>query len=203
VSEALDAFIARLAATSPLEAASVILGIAYSLLAVRRSRWCWVAGGLSSAILVYLFARARLPMQSALQLFYVAMSAYGFRSWVRHEKDADSIVTIWPVRAHLGAWVAILALSALSSRWLAAETGAAWPFLDSMTTWASLIATWLVVRMKLENWLYWIAIDVVLTYLCVVQKLPFVGVLYATYLGISTVGFTTWLKTYRGQTRPR
>jgi nicotinamide mononucleotide transporter len=202
VSGALDAFIARLAATSPLEAASVLLGIAYSVLAVRRSRWCWVCGGLSSAILVYLFARARLPMQSALQMFYVAMSAYGFRSWVRHEKQADSVVTTWPVRAHLGVWIVILALSALSSRWLAAETGAAWPFLDSMTTWASLVATWLVVRMKLENWLYWIAIDVVLTYLCVVQKLPFVGLLYATYLGISSVGFAAWLKIYRRPSRP-
>jgi nicotinamide mononucleotide transporter len=202
VSEAVNAFMTQLAATSPLEAASVILGIAYSLFAVRRSRWCWVAGGLSSAILVYLFARARLPMQSALQMFYVAMSAYGFRSWVRHEKDAHSVVTTWPLRAHLGAWLAILALSALSSRWLAAETGAAWPFLDSVTTWASLVATWLVVRMKLENWLYWIAIDLVLTYLCIVQKLPFVGLLYATYLGISTVGFVTWLRTYRRQVGP-
>ena len=201
MSAALDAFIVGLAATSPLEAASVILGIAYSVLAVRRSRWCWVSGGISSAILVYLFARARLPMQSALQMFYVAMSAYGFRSWVRHEKEADSVVTTWPAPAHLVAWIVILALSAVSSRWLAAETGAAWPFLDSVTTWASLVATWLVVRMKLENWLYWIAIDLVLTYLCAAQQLPFVGLLYATYLGISVVGFVAWLKTYRRQAR--
>jgi nicotinamide mononucleotide transporter len=172
------------------------------VLAVRRSRWCWVSGGLSSAILVYLFARARLPMQSALQMFYVAMSAYGFRSWVRHEKEADSVVTTWPARA---SWRLDRhpRLSAASSRWLAAETGAAWPFLDSVTTWASLVATWLVVRMKLENWLYWIAIDLVLTYLCAAQKLAFVGVLYATYLGISVVGFVAWLKTYRRQARAR
>ena len=201
MSAALAAFLAGLAATSPLEAASVILGIAYSVLAVRRSRWCWVSGGISSAILVYLFARARLPMQSALQMFYVAMSAYGFRSWVRHEKEADSVVTTWPARAHLGAWLAILALSAASSRWLAAETGAAWPFLDSVTTWASLVATWLVVRMKLENWLYWIAIDVLLVYLTGAQKLLFMSLMFALYLGISIVGFVAWLKTYRLQTR--
>ncbi len=142
-------------------------------------------------------------MQSALQLFYVVMSAYGFRTWVRQEKEANSAVTTWPVRAHVAAWIVILALSAVSSHWLAAETGAAWPFLDSMTTWASLVATWLVVRMKLENWLYWIAIDVVLTYLCVVQRLSFVGLLFAIYLGISTVGFATWLKNYRLAARPR
>ena len=197
MSAALAGLIAGLAATSPLEAASVILGIAYSVFAVRRSRWCWVCGGLSSAILVYLSALARLPMQSALQMFYVVMSAYGFRSWVRQEKEAASVVTTWPIGAHVGAWAVILALSAVSSRWLAAETGAAWPFLDSVTTWASLVATWLVVRMKLENWLYWIAIDVVLTYLFIAQQLPFIGLLYATYLGISVVGFLTWLKSYR------
>lgn len=202
MSAALAAFIASLAATSPLEAAAVILGIGYSLLAVRRSRWCWVSGGLSSAIFVYLAARARLPMQSALQVYYVAMSVYGFRSWLRHEENADSKVTTSPPRVHIVAWIAILALSALSSRWLAAETGAAWPFLDSVTTWASLFATWLVVRMKLENWLYWIAIDVVLAYLFIAQKLPFAALLFAAYLVISVAGFVTWLKTYRRQARP-
>lgn len=201
MSEALDTFITELAATSPLEAIAVLLGIAYSVLAVRRSRWCWVCGGLSSVILVYLAAHARLPMQAALQVFYVVMSVYGFYSWVRHERLADSVVSTWPLRAHLVAWIAIFAVSALSARWLAAESGAAWPFLDSVTTWASLVATWLVVRMKLENWLYWIAIDVVLTYLFVAQQLPFIALLFVTYLGISAAGFITWLKIYRRQSR--
>ncbi len=152
-------------------------------------------------ILAYLFASARLPMQSGLQVFYVGMSVYGFRTWMRHKEEADAAVTTWPLRAHLIAWLAILVVSALSARWLAAETGAAWPFLDSVTTWASLVATWLVVRMKLENWLYWIAIDLVLTYLSFVQRLSFVAVLFAVYLGISALGFITWLKNYRQQTR--
>jgi nicotinamide mononucleotide transporter len=197
MSAALDAFIAGLAATSGLERASVGLGIAYSLLAVRRSRWCWVCGGLSSAILVYLSASKRLPMQAGLQVFYVAMSFYGFQRWERHEMETDAQVTTWPLRAHLCAWIGILVLSVVSARWLAAETGAAWPFLDSVTTWGSLLATWLVVRMKLENWLYWIAIDVVLAYLFSVQKLLFIALMYAAYLCISVVGFLTWLKTYR------
>jgi nicotinamide mononucleotide transporter len=199
MSAALDAFGAGLAATSALERASVVLGIAYSLLAVRRSRWCWVCGGLSSAILVYLSARARLPMQAGLQLYYVAMSVYGFRCWVRQEQAAGARVSTWPLRAHGAAWVGILALSVVSSRWLAAETGAAWPFLDSVTTWASLFATWLVVRMKLENWLYWIAIDVVLVYLFSAQKLFFIALMFACYLCISMTGFLAWLKTYRLQ----
>lgn len=201
MSEVLDAFIAGLAASPPLERIAVGLGIAYAVLAVRRSRWCWVCGGLSSVVLAYLAAHARLPMQAALQVFYVVMSVYGFFSWVRQEQQADSVVSTWPLKAHLLAWVTILAVSALSARWLAAESGAAWPLLDSVTTWSSLVATWLVVRMKLENWLYWIAIDLVSTYLFVAQKLPSVALLFVTYLGISAVGFITWLKTYRRQSR--
>jgi nicotinamide mononucleotide transporter len=193
--------LAQLAATSQLERLSVLLGIGYSLFAAFRSRWCWVSGALSSVILVYLFARARLPMQAGLQVFYVGMSVYGFYSWVRQEQEDKSVVTTWPARAHLAAAVAIVVASALSARWLAAETGAAWPILDSVTTWASLVATWLVVRMKLENWLYWIAIDLVLTYLSFVQRLPLIAALYATYLGISLVGFATWFKNYRQQPR--
>ena len=66
--DALMALWAGLLATSPLEAGAVLLSLVYVVLAVRRSRWCWVAGGIGSLIYVWLFARARLPMQSLLQV---------------------------------------------------------------------------------------------------------------------------------------
>jgi nicotinamide mononucleotide transporter len=195
--ELAEAFVAGLAATTPLEAISVAAGLAYALLAVKRIRWCWLAGGVSSAILVYLAARGRLPMQAALQAYYVAMSFYGFWRWSKDRGSAARAVTTWPLRFHLIAWVVILALSAVSARWLAAETQAAWPFLDSVTTWASLLATWLVARTKLENWLYWIATDTVLVFLFLEQGMAFVASLFAAYLVISMFGFASWLRNYR------
>ena len=59
---------AGLLATSPLEALAVLSSLIYVVLAVPRSRWCWVAGGAGSLIYIWLFARARLPMQSLLQV---------------------------------------------------------------------------------------------------------------------------------------
>ena len=106
-------------------------------------------------------------------------------------------VSTWPLLHHLAACAAVVAVSALTARWLAAQTQAAWPFLDSLTTWGSLFATWLVARVKLENWLYWIAIDSLLTFLFAAQGLYFVALLSVVYLGVSTVGFLRWLKTYR------
>lgn len=193
----LEQFVVDLRATSLLEATSAFLGLTYVVLAVRRSRWCWIAGGVGSAIFVYLAAHARLPMQATLNVYYVLMSVYGFVHWTRNKGEATRVPGFWPLRSHLIAWVAILVVSALSARWLAAETHAAWPFLDSVSTWTSLVAAWLEARVKVESWLYWIAIDVVLVFLFVKQGLALMAALYATYLVMSVFGFRSWLTTHR------
>lgn len=198
----IDAVLDGLAATTPLEAASVLFGLAYSVLAVKRNRWCWVAGGTSSAILIYLAWGARLPMQASLQAYYVAISVYGFWRWSRQQGQAARAVTTWPLRAHVAALAVVFALSALSSHWLAEQTRAAWPFLDSLTTWASLLATWLVTQVKLENWLYWIVVDAISMFLFASQGLFFVALLFALYLIVSSVGFVAWRRTWRTTAQP-
>ena len=193
----IDTLLAGIATSSPSEALSVVLGLLYSVLAVKRSRWCWIAGGLGSAIAIYLSAVARLPMQAALQVYYVVVSAYGYWHWSRDQGEATKSVTVWPVRHHVLACVITIGVSALTARWLASETQAAWPFLDSLTTWGSLFATWLTARVKLENWLYWLAIDGTLMFLFAAQGLFLFALLSLVYLGVSAVGFARWLKTYR------
>ena len=169
-----DALMARLwaglLATSPLEAVAVLLSLVYVVLAVRRSRWCWVAGGIGSLIYVWLFARARLPMQSLLQVWYVGVAVFA----------------------------ASLVLAVAIARFLAAETQAAWPHLDASTMVLSLFATWLTARGKLENWLYWIAVDAVQAWLYSAQGLVFTAFLFLVYLVIASVGFIEWSKTYIG-----
>jgi len=193
----IDGIAAGLSAISPLEAVSVVLALASSFQEVKRSRWCWVTGGLASAIAIYLSARARLPMQASLQVYYVVVSAYGYWHWSKDHGQATRTVTAWTLRTNLIACVATLAISALTARWLATESQAAWPLLDSLTTWGSLLATWLMARVKLESWLYWLVIDSALGFLFAAQGLYLFSLLSVVYLGVSAVGFTGWLKTYR------
>ncbi len=136
-------------------------------------------------------------MQAALQVYYVVISIYGYWHWSRNRGAATRSVTLWPRWKNLIACVAIVAVSALTARWLATETQAAWPFLDSLTTWGSLLATWLTARVKLECWLYWLAIDSTLAYLFAAQGLYLLALLSIVYLAVSAVGFAGWLKTYR------
>jgi nicotinamide mononucleotide transporter len=190
-----------LALTGPLEALAVLLGVVYVLLILKRNRLGWIAGGLSSSIYVYLSARAHLPMQSGLQAYYVAMAFYGWFSWTRARQSGEARVTRWPPQNHLVAVAAIVLLSFITAHWLALETHAAWPYLDSFTTWISLLATWMVARMKLENWLYWIAADAIMAYLFAAQGYPSTAGLFLTYLTIAVFGFRAWLRQYRQQER--
>jgi nicotinamide mononucleotide transporter len=193
----MQALLAAVRAVSAVEVISAVLGLAYLLLAMRRNRWCWVAGGVSSAMLAYLSLRAQLPMQAALQIYYVAMSVYGYWYWSRTSAQSGQAITVWPVSRHLLACAAVVAASILSARWLARETQAAWPYLDSLTTWGSLLATWLVARVKLENWLYWVLIDAALVLLFAAQALYLFALLNALYVVIAFAGFLSWQKSYR------
>jgi nicotinamide mononucleotide transporter len=190
-------FWAGLLATSPLEAVAVLLGLVYVVLAVRRSRWCWVAGGLSSLIYIGLFSRARLPMQSLLQVWYVGVAVFGFLRWSR---EGTVRVSTLPWRGHVTGIAASLLLAAAIARVLAAETQAAWPHLDASTTVLSLFASWLTARAKLENWLYWIVVDAVQAWLYAAQGLVFTAFLFLVYLVVASAGFIEWLKTYRRPT---
>jgi nicotinamide mononucleotide transporter len=195
----IDSLLRALAITSAPEALAVVLGVVYVLLILKRQRLGWIAGGLSSAIYVYLSARAQLPMQSTLQAYYVAMAFYGWYSWTRSQQLEGGRITRWPLHYHLAAIGAIVLLSLLTARWLALETHAAWPHLDSLTTWISLLATWMVARIKLENWLYWMVADLVTAYLFFAQGYPATSGLFLTYLIIAAIGFRAWLHQYRQQ----
>lgn len=195
----IDALLRELYATSAAEFVAVVLGVSYVLLILKCNRLGWLAGAASSIIYVYLAARAHLPMQSVLQFYYVVMSVYGWRNWTRAQQQQGGGIGRWPVRNHVLALLAIALLSALTAQWLRRETHAAWPYLDSMTTWISLFATWLIARLKLENWLYWIAADSVMAYLFAAQGYPFTAALFLTYMVIAVFGFREWLHKYRLQ----
>jgi nicotinamide mononucleotide transporter len=188
-------------AASALEFASLACGVLYALLAVRRVRACWLFGAASSLILIYLSWVARLPMQAALQLCYVAMAVYGFWHWSR-SRQADAVqLSRWPLRRHAAALAALALLTLLLSPLVAAQAAAAWPRLDTLTMLAGLLATWMTARAQLENWLYWIAIDLLSVYLYAAQGLLFIAVLYAVYTAIAIAGWFAWRSQWLRQQR--
>ncbi|HTQ35902.1 MAG TPA: nicotinamide riboside transporter PnuC [Steroidobacteraceae bacterium] len=170
-----------------------VTGLIYVVLVMRQRRAGWVFGGVSSLILAVLAWRARLPMQALLQLSYVVASVYGWWRW--SAAGGQRPIAVWHWRGHLVALAGCLLLSLPLKHWFAHMS--AFPFIDSLVFCAGMFATWLLARMYLENWVYWIVIDAVSIYLFVAQGLVAIAALFVLYLGIAAVGFHDWWKTWR------
>ena len=173
------------------ELAAVAFGLAYILLAIRAHRLCWIAGGIGTAIYGIVFLDAGLPMQAALQLVYVALSVYGWWAWSRASAAARPVRT-WPWVRHLAAGAAIGAATAVSAPLAERYALAAAPVADSLGTWASLFATWLLARRVLDSWAWWIAIDAGLAALFARQGLWPTAGLYLAYAVLAIVGWRQW-----------
>jgi len=185
-----------------LEILAMVTGVGYAVLAARRDRLCWLSGAVSSACAALLAGLRGLPMQSGLQVFFVGMAVYGWIHWTRDSAEGEVQVGQWPPKWHLAAGAGCVLLSFASARVLASETQAAWPLLDSSTTFFSLLATWLAARARLENWLYWIVIDAALVYLFWKQQLPWLALLNVLFIVIAASGFIAWRRRLTTQVVP-
>ena len=191
---------AQLQASTPLELIAVVLAIAYLVLAIRQNIWCWVCAGVSTAIYVYLFVDAKLYMESALNVFYFAMANYGWYVWYYGKSGGDELpVSVWPRTIHVNALLAIAAVSAISGFVLDRYTDAAFPYIDSMTTWSAIWATFLVARKVLENWWYWLVIDTVSIFIYWARDLQLTSFLFVVYVILVPIGLISWTRSYRHQ----
>jgi nicotinamide mononucleotide transporter len=180
-------------AMSPWEMAAVLLAIGYLLLAVRENIWCWYCAFASTAIYTVLFWDVSLLMESALNVYYMGMAVFGWYQWTRGNASGEGVsIQSLSRNQHLIIIVAIGNLSLISGYLLSQYSDAAWPYVDSFTTWASVITTWLVAKKYLENWLYWIVIDTVSIPLYLDRGLPLTALLFAGYVIIAITGYISW-----------
>jgi len=180
-------------ATSLIEWAAVALALAYILLATRQNRWCWPAAGASSVIYLVIFARAGLPMQAALQVFYVIMSVYGWFAWrASHGQASELHVATWPARRHVAALGLVIAVTLANVRLIGGDQDSLVPYADAFVAWGSVVATWLMTRKVLENWLYWIVFDLVAAALYWSQGFEATAGLFVVYVVLAVRGFMEW-----------
>lgn len=188
-----EGMLAGVQALSPWEAVAVLLAIAYLLLAMRENPWCWYCAFASTAIYTALLWNVSLVMQSLLNGYYMAMAVYGWWQWRRGGEHHGGIaVGRWPWPYHVGVIAASLLLAALSGFLLDRGSDAAWPYVDSLITWASVLTTWMVAKKVLENWLYWIAIDLASLFLYYERGLVLTSALFALYTMMAVVGYFSW-----------
>ena len=76
-------------------------------------------------------------------------------------------------------------------------TDASFPYLDTGTMMASLVAQWLLTHKRLENWIVWIAADVVMIGIYLAKGLIATSILYVLFTGLAIGGLWSWRKEVR------
>lgn len=182
------------------EVVAVVTALVYLLLAMAERIECWYAALVSTAIYTVLFWDVSLLMESALQVYYMAMAVYGWWQWNKGDNAGEKLtIQIWTLRTHLLALIILAVLVVVSGYLLSNNTEAAWPYLDSFTTWASVITTYMVAKKVLENWLYWLLIDSVSIFLYIDRGLYFTALLFMLYIVIVCFGYFQWRRRYHQQ----
>ncbi len=185
-------------AYSVLETIAVVLAVLYVVLAIQQNIWCWACAAISTAAFVYLFFDVRLYMEAVLNVFYFVMAIYGWHTWYYGRSDENELPVVrWPGRTHFLAIVTVFALSLVSGYLLDTRTDAAYPYVDSLTSWGAVWATFLVARKVLENWWYWLVIDAAMIYVFWAKDLELTAVLYVVYLVMIPIGLVSWTRSWR------
>ena len=184
------------------ELVAVIAAALYLVFVIREKIVCWFFTAISAAIYIWLFIEAKLYMESMLNVFYLAMAGYGWHQWnVGRTDTSNKPVVTWPLKIHTRAISCIVLLSLANGFVLHIYSDAALPFIDSLTTWFAIWATYLVAQKVLENWWYWLLIDLASIFIYWSRDLKLTSALFAIYFIMIPIGLFSWTKSMHKQSR--
>ena len=182
-----------------LDITATIVGLVYIWLEYRASIYLWIAGIIMPAIDIFLYYEAGLYADFGMAIYYTLAALYGYAVWKWGKKrgtaaDEQLPITRFPKRKVLPvallfavAWAAIYEI-------LIHFTNSDVPITDSFANALSFVGLWALARKYLEQWMVWIAVDVVPSALYIYKGIPFKASLYALYVVIAVAGYFKWKK---------
>jgi len=176
-----------------LDITTTLLGLAYIILEYRASIWMWLAGFLMQALGIVLYYEKGLYADCAMEFYYLTMTIYGYWRWIRGSKTKQALpIRHFPRRLMLPWLVLMAAIWGIIYWLLVTFTNSNVPVADSFTTALSLVGIWALAHKYLEQWLIWIAVDVVTCVLYFYKDIPFKASLYGLYVIIAIFGYFEW-----------
>ncbi|MCT4602527.1 MAG: nicotinamide riboside transporter PnuC [Marinifilum sp.] len=179
-----------------VEIIGTISGLIFLYLEIKQNKWLWPVGLLTSVMYIYVFFVAKLYADMSLQFYYVFISIYGWILWSRGKKQEEKKLPV--IRLHLNLSLKLVAASigiyALIAYILVNFTDGSVPYWDAFTTALSIVATWMLARKILEQWLVWIVVNSVSLGLYIYKDLNFTAVLFFFYTTMAVVGYLQWKK---------
>ena len=193
-----DFFRSLISSLTPLEGTAVCFGLVSVYLSTRENIWSWPTAIVNVGLYSVLFFREKLYADMGLQVIYLLLSIYGWYEWL-YGGENRSALHVSRITARLAMRLAGIGVlgSVVLGTLLYRTTDASLPYLDSTLSVFSLIAQWLMTRKVLENWVIWIALDVVYVWMFIfLKQLHFTAFQYAVFLALAVLGFRDWKRSF-------
>ncbi len=178
---------------SILEIFAASMGVISVWYARKNNILVFPTGIVSVLIYVFITYENKIYAEAGINIYYFIMSVYGWVVWsskdilIKKTISNSSQSEKWLSLSLLLVFFVILYYTLKS-------TDSDVVFLDSITTALSLTAMFLLARRKLENWIYWIAADIIYIPLFAYKGLYITSVQYLIFLILAVYGFIEWKK---------
>ena len=186
-----------------LDIITTVLGLVYIFLEYRASIWLWLVGIIMPALDVALYWSHGLYGDAGMAVYYTIAAVYGYLVWKFGKKrkadkqlseQGELPITSMPARLYLPATLFFFVAWGLTWYVLKTYTNSTVPVLDGFTNALSFVGLWALARKYIEQWFFWIIVDVVCCYLYVGKGIPFKAGLYGLYVVIAVAGYFKWRK---------
>lgn len=190
-----------------LDILGFVVGLVYLYLEYKASIWLWLASIIMPAIDMFLYYKAGLYADFGMAIYYCIAGIYGFIAWKFIGRSAGSgpqrSISRYK-RSHILPSAAAALLLWFGLWWVLTHwTDSSVPVADAFTTALSIVALWALSRKYAEQWLLWLAVDVVCCILYVYKGIPFKAAIYGLYTVFAVFGYRKWLKLAAGPQTPQ
>jgi len=178
-----------------LDILTTILGLIYIWLEYRAHIALWVIGVIMPALDIVLYWQHGLYGDAGMACYYTFAALYGFYVWkfVKTRKKKEPLPIIFmPRRQYLPTIVFFFVAWAAVYYVLVTWTDSTVPLLDSFTNALSFVGLWALARKYVEQWVFWMVVDGVCTFLYIKKGIPFKAMLYGLYVVIAIAGYLKW-----------
>ena len=185
-------FMEQIKETTWVQWLAVALGVAEVLLARSNNIWLYPTGIAATLLSILLLMEVQLYAESALNVYYVVMSIYGWVHWIK-KRDAPPVKITYSnknewlisLAISLGGWAVLYVLL----KNFTPSNVPVWDAFVSSTAWAGM---WLLARRKMENWVFLNISNLFAIPLLFYKKLPMFAALTVFLFVVAIFGYFEW-----------
>jgi nicotinamide mononucleotide transporter len=179
------------------ELSAAALGLFSIYFQIKQNAFYWPISIVMVSMYIFVYYNSKFYADMSLQFYYLGVSFYGWYYWIKGAKNNSQskvkVTSLDKKTSFLASAISIF-FFAIIYFLLKCFTDSDVPFGDAFTTALSFVATWLLARKILENWIFWIVVDFVSTGLYIYKGLYATAVLFFVLTILAFIGYYKWKK---------